>query len=1302
MYAPPARVFHGGIPKVALQHAQTHAQHAVSHAERALPPMRHPHVPIIEKPTAGQAYAALKVIHESQRRALGRNPTPAKEAAYQQSLLNDPRLRQFREATRHYHAAGSRLSDLTPFAEAEEYGAGPLEASKYAASDAARSIMAADRARAVPRVLRENAESKAKSSGIKVAGINLSHIAGALAGAHLLPTKGALGILGKAGNEVIDLPAQTFLSSAIAGSAARSAAEGKPEALKNIGGSVLSQIEHPVKSFKEAPLATGLTFAGGEAAIEGALARVARGLSKGALRGADIANLTGRPLTRGERFAAAIDTRRPDLQLYNNESVPQRYNSLPSRKALQRLAETTIRPNLPAGEIKLFGGKYRSGTLRQAHPFKAEGYRLKRATVGGIVKAGQIDYIRPAGERTRRSYVKPNVAALDEVRPKVGEEAVSMAAQGILKGPHTLEEDLAAEAKSIKDAQKGTLGNGGRELKGKDLKANKDALEVVERLKNDKEFLASRGEEAFHAAEVYKALLKPLTRKRLIHGSLLPEQLKAALYPYAQRHMGARHYVGKPHPQILKDYAEGQASIAETAARLKAAEAHLKAKQSARDRTAGARGHGIPTQRARAAEGGGTALAAAEGALRGAREDFKAAEKAHAEAKHDAPTKPAEYAALRGPDGQELTQQEILDHMHENGVTVGHVTHQQRGKAAYYTPTTELPRVESYQRTGAALEKGTVDHSWEQLKGSLAANASKVAQAEVRTRELNRLGIGRFKNRKAAEDAAGNLTHDAAGNELRPGLGDYVPVLMGAKQILEKGHVKPTELADALEKHGLEEHTPVPHDEQGTYTLIPRKVNERIEAHDTAVSARHTGKKLAQMYTQGFRRAKLYTSTRHVVGVAQELGIRLVAEQALPRALGGRQAALGRMSRQHLEALAEDTGPLGPKYRELNDALGSRGSLYTSTQDNDIVRKATEALKPGNLTPARAWRAYYKTLQKGMHKVEQGAYDPLLGKAIGEFLGGWRKALKDQDAAMARIRNMTPQEADGIARRVDDMMGNWSHQTPEVRRAVQAWSPFGLWWLNSMRWLYRLPVTHPVKLGIAAALYNATRKERGEKGQGYGAAHPVPGFLTGTIDVNLPILGKVKANPTYYSPMGVATEPGNVAAEQVFTQLTSPLAALEGVNPLTHEKLKDAEGRDISEWAKLINAATETVAGPTPGATQVQQLEQMGGKPIGTANWLTDALGLVGAGPSQVKPDTQRSLPEVLAKMFLPTRVNREQAGSSGSVEPEPVGPAPSGAGIRRGSALQSRAAIRRSSALESRRRLGGAASIRRALRSAK
>lgn len=1153
---------------------------------------------------------------------------------------------------------------------------------------------------------------------LPVAGIDLSKLAiGAAQLGQKLGVGEALGgIPGKVLNEAIDLPGQTFLSGALAGKAGRSAIEGNPGQAEALGQGILSQVEHPVRSFEQQPLSTALMFAGGEnvlGRLGGAVGRLGEKVALDPVTGAERVVRPG--------LVPSASQVRPSLQLYKDIAKDQRYNADPLRKGAQVAYERAL--------TKLPGG------LRQRDPFQAEGWRLRRNLVGTGVKPGRVDYGAASSEGARRTLVKNTVVPKAMgLKPKL-HEATHPFFDRTLRNPETAVAD-AADRQAALEAVRPTL-------RKSELKANQAAIDQMKAVRG-----ASPEElqQAHAAAETAIKHQEPLTAYEVAAGSLRPEQVRAKLGPYAISQMGARHFTVEDHAAL-----EREASVAEHAARehavatspgtpeharaieeLQAARAHrwevngrgapedqaaheqtiaahrlavedtqtavqhLSRVEHARSRLVGAHGRPRPGQDTRAADGGSRAMEAADARVRGAKEAVAAARAREGELKEAVRAQPAQQAGLRTAEGKHLPDEAIEAHMLANGVpagengrpAVGFVSHQAgtAGSSSFFRSTLRQPSLHGNLRTGAAYAKGTNDHSFDALVGQLAHQASRVAQHEGYNALVHDYAIGHYE-RPQAELAAENFNHPESaltGADRVRELGGMVPIDKGTGQILEKNLAPvPRDVSGELERLGLAHHTPAEvADGTGKYGLIPKKVIDRLQAHQEAASAKQGFKKWAQLYTQGFRHVKFATSPKHALGVVEESVIRPVTEGSVTHPL---DFPFGRKVLSHINDLAQsdkhgtlfDVGPEAARFRRVQSELSGRG-LVGSQKMQDIVRRTggwdetSELARKGQLAahspPMRAWLKWRNLTERGLEGFAHNSRVAVFGSVLRKngFPASAAEFLRMQDETQRELVRgiaIAPNKVHMLARKLDDAAGNWNNLTPKVKLAVSTLTPFGLWWLNSMRWLYRLPVTHPLKTGIAAAIYQATRPERSAMGQGEGApgvgTKEHPDYLQGTIPLNLPVLGNTLLDLGHYSPLGVGgADAPTTAVEQIGPQFEGLASALSGTNALTHEKVKQANGAELTPIQKLTNALSEAASGPTIGATQAQQVIQGGGKPYGTANLLTDLLSLAG-GPAQVKPGTKVPIDQTLLKLINPLKVykNKGAAATSSSSSGAAAGP---------------------------------------------
>jgi hypothetical protein len=1313
--APQGAPLRGGLaPAPPRAPAQRVAQKRVETAQKRLPAQPVPEIPYIANPTPAQTHAALELARAAQSKALGPHPGVARIREYQQELANDPRQKAFRETIAHYVRAAEGHLDAM---EGRRVASGNTTMSQPSTVGIPASVaVALGRLARQQQPANQRATPLVQSPGVGVSLPIVGRITAPAAVSAAIAPKieedaAAAGVLKKVPGEVVGLPQQTALSLFDTGKAGVQAAEGKPQGLEAIAGALLHQVTHPAQSFERNPLTTTLAALGAEAGVGEAAGAAAR---SGVL---------------GDAAADAASTARPDLELYGGEKVTRRYSGDPARKALQVAKDN-----------------------RRSTPTQAEGAELQRLIKGGMVRPGRVDVAVDQGEQLRRSLVGHAKSTESVPRPRVGADAVAEMVEGTLH-PNTLESDLAAQRGRLVRAQE-IAGADGGPLVGPELEANKAELARVEKLLGDKEFIASKGQEAHQAAQAFVAAQRPRQAALLRLGALKPEQLRASLFPYAQARMGARYFSEGDHLA-----AENEARVGEHAARqqlgavldrrvaaekaekavaravrdreaepgveadarveealramagarrpaggeleaagsaleqvrerrvavsgrdpvaLRAHEDALSAAavarhdvaqaqdavrraELARARLGGARGAARPSQDA-AVEGAGDRLAAADAKIRGAKEALGVAQKRRAEAMAARDRLPPIKAGLRHHDGRYLPTEEILAHMRENGVEPGFLSHEaslpQRG--SFFKPSTQRPALLSKTRTGESFVKGTYDRSHGALIAQAAKEANEIAGHSGYNKLLNRFGVGVHDTKEDAEAAGANFSHTPEGERVTHALGPLVPKLIGPEQVVEKDLVHPADVQAVMGQFGLDEHTPVSAAHVGKYTNLPQMVDDRIKAHE-ALRATSELRKAGGWATQKWRQAQLYLSPRWLFGSPQEHGVRLATAGIAPKIIGGRAGRFGDRLSTAMDDIGAGRDPVAAQRAlEAKHALVA-GTIYDSAEKLSIIRKSDQfdemsklgragsageraAATGAGKTALAPWNAWHGFVSKAMHRVEVESRKAALGKTamrdIHAFNGKWTNVLKMTDGQVKDYvaGRLDKNKVEQLVKETDEMMGAWGHLSPTVRGAYQTFSPFGLWWLTSMRFLRRLPINAPVKTGIAAALYNATEPERDAEGQG---VHPsVPEYEAGSIQAKLPIVGNVDLQPTYYTPGGVGIEPGKTAADMILPQVEGVMDAISKRDPLTGEALtapgQGGSSTDANWQQALLTGLAEAGVSMTPGARQAEQLVEHGGKPYGTSVYE----------PWDVKPGSKRPLNQVLTKILAPTRFT--YAGSTG------------------------------------------------------
>jgi hypothetical protein len=1235
------------------------AHERVQHAQAALPKQPMPHLPYVANPTPAQARAALTVALHSQRQALGPNPGAARIRQYRQELANDPRQRQYLATVEHFARAlaahEAPPSGIQPRAERAPAPSGlgslPLigTASNYLGQRAAEDI---------PAIV---------SVGSAIGKLATGNVAGEPS-----PSRS---VLSNALIDLAQLPAGVISSVVQTGAAGVDAAKGNTAPGEAILKGLAQTVEHPIAALRTRPVSTLLTLAGGEEAAGRLAGAVAR---------------TGR---LGKTAARLASTERAPLGLYNDMAVKRYWNPAIDRKALQVLADKAR-----ASPVLL-------EARRQLDPNQATGVRLQRAIQGGLTRPGEVDISVAGGEQMRRSLKADALRQVAQARPKHGADAVPLIVERVIRRADTVEADLRKEAVRLQAAQR-THGLTGAELAG-----NKANLQIVEGLLGDRRFLEDPAP-AFAAAQHFIDSTAPLTRSLQRVGHFSPHQVqRAPLFPYAQAHLGARYFTEADHaaaesqaaaveheaqarlaqlepgtpehahamqevlaarghrfevsgrgaPELQAAHEQTVAEHQQAARDLAEAQGRVRQVENARSRLVGAYGRARPSQDARAAQGSGSALDAADARLRGAREALQAAKAREVQTRQAVEPQPPIRAGLRTAEGKYLPTEAIVEHMRANGVEPpGFLTHEaQLGNRQFFRSTTRRPGVASRARTGSSFAKGAYRRDYKALAAQASDLANVYAAHHATDARLGRFGIGRYASLEDAVREAENFSHTPEGERIVNGLGPLVPAPIGPERVRAAGRVAPGAAEAARARFGVEQHKPVEEASQlqGKWTLLPQTVVDRLKEHDALLNPGR-GKRLAQKVTNQWRQTALFTSPRWLLGSPQEHGIRLAIGGAAPKFLHGRSGRFGTRVANAYDEIALERG-LDAEAARLAHAELVKGTLYGAAEALQLHRAADQFQSSPVLGPAldqteRAkgsaagnvvlapWRAWHRFVANGMVHLERESRRAALGKIalqeIHRFNGRWtnvNKLTDEQVKAYAR-GTLTPKDTAYLVRQVDEMMGAYGHLTPTVRNAVQTWSPFGLWLLTSYRYLRRLPLDHPTKTAVLAVLHNAVASNERQGSE--------PAYLKGGIHVNLPLgLGGATLTPTYYSPAGVSIEPIKTAAAMVAPLETETVGAGLGLDTFTGKTLTAPHGvkGEASEGQRPGIILQDLLGGLVPGYRQATQLREMDGTPYSTSTLLSPT----------VKPGTRRDLPHTLLKLLSPERLTYDP-GAGRAVAP--------------------------------------------------
>jgi hypothetical protein len=283
--------------------------------------------------------------------------------------------------------------------------------------------------------------------------------------------------------------------------------------------------------------------------------------------------------------------------------------------------------------------------------------------------------------------------------------------------------------------------------------------------------------------------------------------------------------------------------------------------------------------------------------------------------------------------------------------------------------------------------------------------------------------------------------------------------------------------------------------------------------------------------TNQFRQVALGTSAKHVPGVISEGVIRDIAS-----GVGVSSWITGR----RLIGKAEELNPELGKQAHVQLTGGTVAGMtrmmttkqvsdhFAGTNLHAPLRAFEKLMKtPGPRQARAAWKAWLRIAINGTKKyIEEQNQTAGVGKAalreFGSEHGPFFKALRLQGSMLddAAKGLFDQKKLRAFRAEVENIYGRWTDLTPSGQTALM-FSPFGLWWLNSVKWLARGPIDRPVQTGLVAGATVGTQQERMAQGLDMFAPNKVPDYMQGGIGLGG---GKVLAQ-NYYSPFGVANDP---------------------------------------------------------------------------------------------------------------------------------------------------------------------------------
>jgi hypothetical protein len=181
--------------------------------------------------------------------------------------------------------------------------------------------------------------------------------------------------------------------------------------------------------------------------------------------------------------------------------------------------------------------------------------------------------------------------------------------------------------------------------------------------------------------------------------------------------------------------------------------------------------------------------------------------------------------------------------------------------------------------------------------------------------------------------------------------------------------------------------------------------------------------------------------------------------------------------------------------RSMPDHIyGLQRSVYIARGLSSFALKIYRGLQEVGFGVARKAERQYRIAQFGKENMRY--IRNIEGKWIDSMLIT-SKAIDDQ---ILRLTDSSSPAMRSIARNVNNIMGDYTRLSPELRRATMTYAPFALWMRASITWVLTLPAKSPAKVALIASINNMKDEDRALLG--LSPLNPIePGKETGLLGI---------------------------------------------------------------------------------------------------------------------------------------------------------------------------------------------------------
>lgn len=557
-------------------------------------------------------------------------------------------------------------------------------------------------------------------------------------------------------------------------------------------------------------------------------------------------------------------------------------------------------------------------------------------------------------------------------------------------------------------------------------------------------------------------------------------------------------------------------------------------------------------------------------------------------------------------DGRSITTEEIIRRLEEQGVEdpvgmTAFVTQRPgaRGSGSFWKPWyPSRQQIPGGKRTGASTFEGwdvSADALVEQVvRSGQIAEAAKTYDHAVNS-FVPRTETGQVKTFQKMNTGA---VRDPEAYGLDPSISWRAVRLPPEEKVTRRaediGDLPPDDVGVELElaSRWADANT----DGVGRISVIPEVVAKRFDAHFARPG---TGRMVMQAVNGAFKGTVLPYSPKWLVGNFTDINIRAAIAGHPPI------QAITSLNMRFADQIFEVAETVDPEGAARAKALLAPGQHMASVENTRTVRKANGSLAATEIAPiahtlsrfreAPGLRTMfnfhdrYKTwvFSKNDEWIEAPPQMAHLGKQLKRearergFIKRWESVWSLEDEARIELARglLNTDKQMKYAKGIERVFGQWANNSPEMRRLLVDFAPFGMWTRAATSFVFRtLPVDHPVLTGMIAATEQMTQEERNALGLSFFADEALPPNLQGGIPTPG---GGLRGSVSDLSSFGYFADVGDNYASVILPQFSGVLDSLRGLT-WTGDQLLDENGQPASEQQRFVAALTQGLEAYAP------------------------------------------------------------------------------------------------------------------------